>query len=313
MREPVPGVYASLSDLAALQYRARGFTLLPRQPVHSLLAGLHGSRLRGRGLNFDELRAYSPGDDVRAMDWAATARMRSPYVRVYTEERDRPVVFVVDQRQSMFFATRRAMKSVVAAEIVALGAWRAFGQGDRVGGWVFDDETWSEQRPHRSRQSVLRLLQLVLERGHALEAGRAIHGATKLNEVLEQVRRRSYHDHVVVVVSDFDGADEHTRRALLLLREHNDVIAVPVIDPSRTTLPEHGRLVVSNGELQVELDLGKHHVREALVSVGEQSLDRLRSWENEIRVPVLPVLTSEDAGRQLRRLLGARQAGHTTR
>ena len=307
MRDPVPGVYASLADLARLEFRARGFTLLPRQPVHSLLAGQHGSRLRGRGLNFDELRAYVPGDDVRAIDWAATARMRTPYVRVYTEERDRPVVFVVDQRQSMFYGTRRAMKSYVAAEIVALGAWRAFGQGDRVGGWVFDDDHWTEQRPHRSRQSVLRLLTLVLERGHALAAGRAVRHAGRLNDVLEQVRRRSYHDHVILVVSDFDGADDDTRRALLLLREHNDVVAVPVIDPSKTTLPDHGRLVVSDGALQMELDLGNTHVRESVTSLGEQSLDRLRAWEREIRVPVLPVLTAEDPARQLRRLLGARQ------
>lgn len=307
MREPVPGVYVGLADLVGLQYRARGFTLLPRQPVHSLLAGLHGSRLRGRGLNFDQLRAYVAGDDVRAMDWAATARMRAPYVRTYTEERDRPVVFVVDQRQAMFFGTRRAMKSVVAAEIVAVGAWRAVGQGDRVGGWVFDDTTWTERRPHRSRQSVLRLLQEVMTRGHALEAGRAIHGAGQLNTVLEQVRRRSYHDHVVVVVSDFDGADAQTRRLLLLLREHNDVVAIPVIDQSRTCVPEHGRLVVTNGALQVELDLGDRRVREGIASMGERHLDLVRSWEREIRVPVLPVLTADDPVRQIRRLLGARQ------
>ena len=83
MREPVEGVYPGLADLARLEYRARGFTLLPRQPVHSLLAGQHGSRLRGRGLNFDELRAYVAGDDVRSIDWAATARLRTPYVRIY--------------------------------------------------------------------------------------------------------------------------------------------------------------------------------------------------------------------------------------
>jgi uncharacterized protein (DUF58 family) len=308
MREPVEGVYPGLADLARLEYRARGFTLLPRQPVHSLLAGQHGSRLRGRGLNFDELRAYVAGDDVRSIDWAATARMRTPYVRIYTEERDRPVVFVVDQRQAMFFGTRRAMKSFTAAEVTALGAWRAFRQGDRVGGWVFDDMSWTEQRPHRSRQSVLRLFQLVLDRAHALEAGRAIRGGQMLDDVLDQVHRRAYHDHVIVVISDFDGAGDRTRRTLMLLKEHNDVIAVPVLDPSRTTLPESGRLVVSDGALQVELDLDNRTTREALVSIGEKSVDQLTAWEREIRVPVLPILTSEDPARQLQRLLGARQA-----
>jgi uncharacterized protein (DUF58 family) len=128
-----PGVYAELDDLVRLRFRARGYSFLPRQPVHSVLAGRHASRLRGRGINFEEIRHYLPGDDIRTMDWRVTARTREPHVRVYTEERDRPVLLVVDQRQSMFFGSRRAMKSVVAAEVAALAAWRVLKAGDRVG------------------------------------------------------------------------------------------------------------------------------------------------------------------------------------
>ncbi|MGD8898369.1 MAG: DUF58 domain-containing protein, partial [Acidobacteriota bacterium] len=103
----------------ALEYRAEGYSFLPRQPVHSVLAGRHASRMRGRGLNFEEIRGYLPGDDIRTIDWKVTARTREPHVRVYTEERDRPALLLVDQRQSMFFGSRRAMKSVVAAEVAA--------------------------------------------------------------------------------------------------------------------------------------------------------------------------------------------------
>jgi ATPase family associated with various cellular activities (AAA)/Protein of unknown function DUF58 len=119
---PRPGVYADLTELVRMKFHARGFSFLPRQPVRSILAGRHASRLRGRGLNFEEIRRYLPGDDIRNMDWHVTARMRQPYVRVYTEERDRPVLLIVDQRQSMFFGSQRAMKSVVAAEVTALAA-----------------------------------------------------------------------------------------------------------------------------------------------------------------------------------------------
>ena len=97
MSAPVAlGVYADLNDLVRLRFHARGYSFLPRQPVHSVLAGRHGSRLRGRGLNFEEIRRYLPGDDIRIMDWRVTARTREPHVRVYTEERDRAVT-----RQSM--------------------------------------------------------------------------------------------------------------------------------------------------------------------------------------------------------------------
>ena len=122
--------------------------------MHSILAGRHASWLRGRGLNFEEICRYLPGDDIRHMDWRMTARMRKPHVRVYSEERDRPVLLVIDQRQNMFFGSRRAMKSVVAAEVSALAAWRVLQAGDRVGALVFADAKVVEIPPQRSEQQV---------------------------------------------------------------------------------------------------------------------------------------------------------------
>jgi uncharacterized protein (DUF58 family) len=118
-----PGAYAGIDELIRIRFRARDFSFLPEQPVNSLLAGRYGSRLRGRGPSFEALRRYQPGDDIRTMDWRVTARLRSPHVRVYTEEKDRAVLLVVDQRINMFFGTRERMKSVTAAELAALGGW----------------------------------------------------------------------------------------------------------------------------------------------------------------------------------------------
>ncbi|UGX98167.1 DUF58 domain-containing protein [Bradyrhizobium barranii subsp. barranii] len=100
------GVYVGLHDLIALEYRGRKVSFLPRQPVHSLLSGRFASRMRGRGLNFEEIRDYRPGDDVRSIDWKVTARLRKPHIRVFNEERDRQTILVVDQRLSMFFGSR---------------------------------------------------------------------------------------------------------------------------------------------------------------------------------------------------------------
>ena len=152
--DPAPGVYATLADLVALQYRARGFSFLPRQPIHSLLAGRHASRLRGRGLNFEEIRRYLPGDDIRQIDWKVTVRTRKTHSRVYTEERERSVLLVVDQRITMFFGSVKNMKSVTAAETAALAAWRVLAQKDRVGALVFNDSKVVEIRPQRSRATV---------------------------------------------------------------------------------------------------------------------------------------------------------------
>ena len=128
-----PRVRVDVAHLRNLAGPAKGLRFLPRQHARSVLNGRHASRLRGRGLNFEELRGYLPGDDVRAIDWKVTARMGEPYVRVYTEERDRPALIVVDQRMSMFFGSRLNMKSVTAAEAATVAAFAILEQGDRVG------------------------------------------------------------------------------------------------------------------------------------------------------------------------------------
>jgi len=152
------GAYTDLDLLVALEFKAGGFSLKHNQPVHSLLFGRRASHVRGRGLDFEELRGYVAGDDVRSIDWRVTARAKKPFVRVYSEERDRPTMLVVDQRINMFFGSRRSMKSVVAAEVCALAAWRVFHQGDRIGAFVFNDDTTEQVRMHRSRATVLRIL-----------------------------------------------------------------------------------------------------------------------------------------------------------
>src|SRR5882757_7250444 len=143
---PTPGVYATLEELVALQFKARGFSFLPRQPIQSLLAGRHASRLRGRGLNFEEIRRYLPGDDIRQIDWKVTVRTRKTHRRVYTEERERSVLLIVDQRLTMFFGSVKNMKSVTAAEAAALATWRVIAQKDRIGALVFNDSQIAEIR-----------------------------------------------------------------------------------------------------------------------------------------------------------------------
>src|SRR5262245_28432351 len=169
--QPSPGVHVTVADLVALRWRARGFSFLPRQPMNSLLSGRFASKLRGRGLNFEEIRRYQPGDDVRQIDWKVTARMRKAHSRVYTEERERPALLVVARRISRFFGSVKRMKSVTAAEAAALAAWRVLEAKDRVGAVVFDDREVRVVRPHRSRANVLRILGMIAEKNQALHAG----------------------------------------------------------------------------------------------------------------------------------------------
>ncbi|WP_029047891.1 DUF58 domain-containing protein [Cupriavidus sp. amp6] len=300
-----PGVSVDAAALAALEVAARDFHFLPRQPVRSVLAGRHASRVRGRGLTFEEVRGYLPGDDIRSMDWRVTARTGKPHVRVYSEEKDRPVLLLVDQRINMFFGSRRAMKSVVAAEAAALAAWRVLSEGDRVGGLVFGDSDCIELAPRRSRQAVEHLLGEIARHNQALRADApARRGAGQLNAALERAARLARHDHLVIVISDFDGHDAATRDLMLSMSARNDLLTMLVYDPFLLELPDSGHLVVSDGELQVELGFGQTATRKGIADFVDAQSRNLLGWHRAIGVPLLPLSAAEETPLQLRRLLG---------
>jgi uncharacterized protein (DUF58 family) len=296
-------VTIDLDHLLLQKAEARGFSFLPRQPVSSLLAGRHASRLRGRGLSFEELRHYHQGDDVRTIDWKATARLRSPHVRVYSEERERPVLFVVDQRRPMFFGSRRAMKSVTAAEITALGAWRVLSSGDRVGGIVFNESELVDLRPQRGQPQVLRLLHETARLNQALAGKATPSGTLSLNDALDAARRRANHDHLVVLVSDFDGANDETRRLATQIAAHNDMLAIAVYDPLGASLRGLPGMLADTGggSIAIPLDSG---FPAAFQQAFARRLDEWTEIFRALKVPVLPISTATPPADQLRELFG---------
>lgn len=304
-------VYVSLAHLVRLQHKATGYSFLPRQPIHSLLSGRYASRLRGRGLNFEELRQYQPGDDIRTMDWKVTARTRRPYVRVYTEERDRAVLLIVDQRINMFFGSRERMKSVVAAEAGALGAWRALGVGDRVGAIVFNDNAIEEIRPQRSKVTVMQILRTIEGMNHELRADAPVHtNSGQLNAAMRKAHRLAKHDTLVVLISDGQGTDDETTRLTAQLAEHNDVLGILLYDPLRESPQSgQGRGVATDGRLQLELDLHDRRFMDRIAADYRQELDDIRTTLRKISAPLLPISTAEDVVIQIRRLIGTSARG----
>jgi uncharacterized protein (DUF58 family) len=305
MGSRTPGVYADLDELIRLQFKVHGFSFLPKQPVQSLLAGRRASRLRGRGLDFEEIRRYIPGDDIRTMDWRITARTQKPHTRVYTEEKDRPVLLIVDQRLSMFFGSQVAMKSVTAAEVAAMGAWRTFSVGDRVGSLIFNDSEIREIPPHRSRQRVMQILEMVTEMNHALRVDADIEpNPTMLNRVLERVVHLAKHDYLLAIISDFNGADEETRNVVTRLAAHNDVIALFIYDPLESKLPSLGKVIVSQGDLQLEVDTGDARFRSRFSEQFEKGLKTAKDLMLKRGIPVLPIQTAGGVREQFMDLLG---------
>tara|TARA_R110002073_G_scaffold60282_2_gene151485 strand:- start:4122 stop:5060 length:939 start_codon:yes stop_codon:yes gene_type:complete len=299
------GVYTSLRSLVRLRYTARGFDYLPRQPLRSLLSGRKRSRLRGRGLDFDELRHYRPGDDIRNMDWRVTNRTGKPHVRVYTEERDRPVIAVVDQRLAMFFGSRYRMKSVAAAEVAAITAWRVLSVGDRIGALLFNDEERIEVRPTRNPQHVVAWLGDLAGMNNRLSVAPGnISNPGALTSALQAVERLVGHDYLVVLISDFYGWNAASLDAIRRISRHNDVICPLIFDPLEKDISNASNLVVSDGRFQLEIDPSKQALGEKFAANFLHTMSRVQAELKRHQIPVIPVDTASSVSDQLREKLG---------
>jgi len=308
MSEHSEDIHTNLRALLRLRYTAQGFSYLPRQPVRSLLSGRKKSRLRGRGLDFDELRHYRPGDDIRTMDWRVTNRTGKPHVRVYTEERDRPVIVLVDQRLPMFFGSRQKMKSVVAAEVAAITAWRVLAVGDRIGAILFNDSDVLEVRPTRNERKVVGWLGDLATMNNELSVeSRTNSNPGALGDALRLLQRSIGHDYLVVLVSDFYGWNAATLKTIRSIGQHNDIVCSLVFDPLERDISQADKLVVSDGRFQLEIDPARKGLGEKFEASFESSMAHVQGELRRHDIPVLPVDTATPAADQLREKLGGQR------
>ena len=242
-------VHASSAELVRLRLQARDLRLDSRQPARSAITGGHASRFRGRGMDYLESRTYQSGDDIRSMDWRVTARTGRAHVKLYQEERERPVVVMIDLGPGMFFATRGAFKSVIAARAAALIGWAAIQNGDRVGALLFNGGH-HEIRPQGGQRGVLRLIRELVRTTdpvHAMAAHATYNESSHLNDALLRLRRVARPGSLVFILSDFYAINEDTRRHLQALRQHNDIAACQIVDALELQPPPAGRYAISDG------------------------------------------------------------------
>jgi uncharacterized protein (DUF58 family) len=296
------GTSAALADLVAL----RAVRLAQREPraERGASGGARLTRLRGRGIDFAEVRPYQPGDDVRSIDWRVTARKAKVHTKVYREERERPTLVVVDLRSSMRFGSRVRLKSVAAAETAALLAWHAVDAGDRVGGLVQDTHGLSLVRPKRSPRTVVRLLGLVARSSQGLVARDGIdsaHGAREqgLDHLLAHTLRAARTGFRIYLVSDFAGLDASARRRLQELGRHNSVVAVDIFDALEAELPPPDRYAVSDGHRRIEVDALDARARAIYAARFSTRREQLESACRAARAELIPLATHESAALRL--------------
>ncbi|WP_068313746.1 DUF58 domain-containing protein [Polycladidibacter hongkongensis] len=303
-----PRVYCTRDHLQALSRCIHGLNITSKQPVLSILAGRHASAIRGRGLLFDDLRRYQPGDAPNTIDWKVTARTGQPHTRVYKEEKERPTIILVDQRMSMFFGTQLNMKSVSAAETAALIAYTVYKAGDRVGGLVFNDTQIKLLKPRGGRSSLERFISILAAANNRLQAELPdAAGPQILDHSLSKLLPAARRGYLLVIISDFDGITERTKQLVGALAVRNSLILIPVRDPSAHEVPKNSCFVISNGFMQVELDTARGPILRSLQSYSEGRISQLVGWQRQYGVPILPISAGRGTLEQLRQLLGVRR------
>ncbi|RLA07228.1 MAG: DUF58 domain-containing protein [Gammaproteobacteria bacterium] len=301
------------ATLFALQHAARSLSLRAGN-ISAARGGSHLSKFRGRGMEYEESRRYLPGDDIRSIDWRVTARSGTTHTKLYRDERERPVLTWLDYRASMFFATVGSFKSVLAAQSMALLAWTAQNNGDRVGGMIFNDTDHHEYRPRRGRQSMLAMLQSAGEQSrwrpetHPASINRV--DTDTLEAALHRLQRLARPGSLLFLVSDFRGLTFHpnnpAKKLLARLADHNELLLHQIYDPLEQALPDNGRYPISDGLRQFMLQPSpstQQRYREEFLG-RQQALQSLSQRRN---VGLITQTTADDLLAVLQRALPARR------
>ena len=296
-------VFVSLQDLLKMEHIASGFSFLAKkQKVRSILGGKHASKLRGRGLDFEEVRNYVAGDDIRNIDWKVTARTQKTHSKVFSEEKEKPALIVVDQSKSMFFGSQKRTKSVVAAELAALAAFRIRKEGDRVGGLVFADDGLDVVFPKRDRKNILRFMERIVERNRNLQNTAPLDFNKAVKEIFLKVRNIVTHDFTVIIISDFHRYSPEVVKNIAYISQHNDVVLCKVFDPMERTVPE-SKIIAGDHEKQLVVDGSKKHIKEKLEKGFDNDFQVFKEQMKKHRIPVLTIDTVGDVDHQLKEIL----------
>jgi len=298
------GVYVTLDELMKFSYLAKGFSFLPSQPVHSILSGRNASKMRGRGMDFSEMKQYVQGDDPRSMDWKATRRTGKPYIRVFNEERDRSVWLVVSQRNSMFFGSEMMMKSVSAAHLVALTAFKVLDSGDRVGAVIYNDEKLSFFKAGRAKQGVMQMLSELTVQNQALKASNSKNENTQLNEALKIITATAKHDDLIILIGDGMGGDKESAKYITTLASHNDVIATLIYDPMEKELTKSASLFFSDGKDAVDVNSNDKNFQKRFKEMLEERANTLTKLATQHAIPLLKISTHRAVLEQVLEQLG---------
>lgn len=280
-------LFLNMVETKEILRKVRRIEIVTNRLVNDVMAGEYHSVFKGRGIEFDEIRSYVHGDDVRTIDWNVTARTGFPHVKRYVEERELTVVLAVDVSGSTLFGSGQALKAELQAELGALFAFSAIKNNDRVGLLLFTDRIEKFVPPKKGRRHVLRVIRELL--GYEPQGY-----GTDLNVALEYLNKILSRRCIIFFISDFIGDD--FRQLMAVTNKHHDLIAVVVIDPRELELPSAGLIRLEDAETGeiVTIDTSDAKVRQEFARTAQQERQELFEMFRSLGVDFIKVVIGED-------------------
>ena len=287
-------------DTRDLLARVRKIEIRTRRIVDELTGGAYHSVFKGKGMEFDEVREYQPGDDVRTIDWNVTARMGHPYIKKFVEERELTVFILVDVSGSGDFGSAAQRKRELAAELAAVLAFNAIRNNDQVGLLLFSDRDELHLTARKGRGHVLRLIRELLV--HERESPR-----TDIAAAVETMMRVNRRKAVIFIISDF--LDEGYSSAITIANKRHDIIAMRILDPRERAILPAGYLNIEDAETgeQLTIATGKAAKRDAFAEFANRELDSVVDTLRRAKVDLIDIVNGEDYVQPLMAFFRARE------
>ncbi|MEO6054450.1 MAG: DUF58 domain-containing protein [Chthoniobacterales bacterium] len=289
-----------MQDPTDILKKIRRLELRTRRLVNASFAGQYQSVFKGRGMNFQEVREYIPGDEIRTIDWNVTARMNTPYVKKFTEEREMTVMLLVDVSASGIFGSVEMSKRELAAEVASILAFSAIQNNDKVGMILFTNEVELFIPPKKGRLHILRLIREML---YFEPKGKTTNASVPLDYLNRILTRRS----VVFVISDFLCPD--FSRPLSVSAQRHDLVAVPIVDPGEEVIPDVGIITFEDAETgeQIEINTSDKAAMSSYAALEKKRWKELMHLFGSRRVDMIPLHTNEDYILPLRSFFARRE------
>ena len=297
------GVNLALPELLWYQRHTQLLDLRPTIAIQSKLAGTYLAKSKGRGMEFDEVRHYQPGDDVRAIDWRVTARTGKVHTKLFREEKERPVFILTDLSASMQFGSTLLLKSVQAAHLAAVISWHSKARGDKLAGLIYNQHSHRLLKPASRTRGVLRYLQALIDVQQQAKDAPRNPTPLSLAIALAELRRLLRPGSLLYILSDFSQLDQESLRHLQLIAQHNEIHCCQLFDPLEQQLPNaaQGIALVHAAEQAVQISLGDRQLQQRYQLQQQQLNQQLQLQLQQLGCKLVAFSSAEPLVSQLSR------------